>query len=106
MTDLGDLDPRQFLAVPCCPFVATLRLEFKDADLLAAQVLNDLRFDAELRECGRIKDRIVGAHHQWLEADRRPFVLGQAFDEKGLPLLDAVLLASGLNDRVHQFTQL
>jgi hypothetical protein len=30
-----------------------------------------------------------------------PGLLGQALDEQGLTLLDAVLLAAGLDDRVH-----
>src|SRR5579871_6055080 len=43
--DLGDLDPRELLAVAGAAFVAALGLELHDAQLLAALVAEDLRLD-------------------------------------------------------------
>ena len=48
-----------------------------------------------------VEDGVVGAEQDRLERDGRALVVGQALDEQGLTLLDAVLLAAGLHDRVH-----
>src|SRR4051794_9276323 len=44
---------------------------------------------------------VVGAKEDRLERHGGALVVGQALDEQGLVLLDAVLLAAGLHDRVH-----
>src|SRR3954466_6129301 len=103
--DVGHLDAGEVLAMAGALAVAALRLELEDAQLLAAEMLDDLRVDADLREVVGAEDDVVGAEHDRLEGHGGPGLVGQALDEQGLALLDAVLLAAGLHDRVHAESQ-
>jgi hypothetical protein len=42
-----------------CALVAALGLVLEDANLLAAQVLDDLRLDADLRERGSVENSVI-----------------------------------------------
>src|SRR5579863_1619441 len=99
--DLRDLDAGQVLAVAGAPLVAALGLELEHAQLRPAHVADDRRRDLHLRQRGGVEDRLVVAHEQRLERDARALGFGQALDQERLPLLDAVLLAAGFDDRVH-----
>src|SRR5204863_7559851 len=57
LLDLGDLDARQVLAVPGAATVAALGLELEDAQLLAADVLDDLGVDLDLGQAVGVEDR-------------------------------------------------
>src|SRR3954451_4539170 len=92
--DRGDAQPRQILAVSRAALVAALGLELDHAQLRPALVPHDLRGD------GAAVDGVVVDGEQRLEVDRAAGVAGQALDEQGLSLLDAVLLTAGLDDRV------
>src|SRR4051812_24973859 len=99
--DLRDLDAGELLAVARALLVAPLGLELEDPELLAPDVLDDLRADADPAQAVGVEDGVVGAEEDRLELHRGPGLVGQALDEQGLALLDAVLLAAGLDDRVH-----
>ena len=90
---------------PCAPAIAPLGLELEHAQLLAAQVLDDLRVDLDLGQAVGVEDDVVGAEEDRLQRHRGAGVVGQPLDEQGLALLDAVLLATGLDDRVHVLSQ-
>ena len=64
-------------------------------------MLDDLGVDLHLGQAVGVEDDVVGAEQDRLERDRGAGVVGQPLDEQGLALLDAVLLAAGLDDRVH-----
>src|SRR3954463_3958402 len=101
IADLRDLDAGQLLAVPRAPLVAPLGLELEDAELLAADVLDDLGADAHAAPAVGVEDGVLGAVQNGLELHGGARRVGQALDEQRLTLLDAVLLAAGLDDRVH-----
>src|SRR3954463_13565461 len=104
--DLGDLDPRQLLAMAGATLVAALGLELEHAQLRAAQMLDDLGRDVGLAERVSLEPRVpVTGEQQRLERDGGADVVGQPLDEQGLALLDAVLLTAGLDDRVHGLSQ-
>src|SRR5262245_43985659 len=93
--DLRDTDPRQLLAVAGATLVAALGLELEHAQLRPALVRDDLRGDGAF-ELGIA----VAGKQQRGEFDGGTDVVGQALDEQGLALLDAVLLTAGLDDCV------
>src|SRR3954451_15668676 len=99
--DVGDLDAGEVLPVAGALAIAALGLELEDPQLLAANVLDDLRVDANPREVVGTEHDVVGAEHDGLERHGGARLIGQALDEEGLALLDAVLLAAGLHDRIH-----
>src|SRR4051812_26127473 len=101
IADLRDLNAGELLAVPGPPLVAALGLELEHAELLAADVLDDLGPHADVAEALRVEDGVVGAEQDRLQLHARARLVGEALDEEGLALLDAVLLAAGLDDRVH-----
>src|SRR3954469_9714923 len=102
--DLGDLDPRQLLAMAGATLVAALGLELEHAQLRAAQMLDDLGRDVGLAERVSLEHRVaVAREQQRLERDGGADVVGQPLDEQGLALLDAVLLTAGLDDCVGHF---
>src|SRR3954469_14513987 len=90
LPDRRDPHPGQLLAVARAPLVAALRLELDHAQLRPALVPDDLRGDRAA------VDGVVAHGEQGLEVDRAPGLAGQALDEQGLALLDAVLLAACL----------
>src|SRR4051794_1202210 len=65
--DVGHLDAGQVLAMARALAVAALGLELEDPQLLAPDVLDDLRVDADLREVVGAEDDVVGAEHDRLE---------------------------------------
>src|SRR5512134_2255323 len=67
MADLRDLDAGELLTVPGAPAVAALGLELEHAQLLAADVLDDLRADADLLEAVGVEDGLLGAEQDRLE---------------------------------------
>src|ERR1700676_677108 len=62
---------------------------------------DDRGLQLDLGQRSGVEDRLGGAKQKRLERDRRALGLGQPLDEQRLSLLDAVLLASGFDDRVH-----
>src|SRR4051812_24687994 len=93
--DGRDAHPRQVLPVAGAPLVAALGLELDDAELGPALVADDLG-----RDGAAVHGVAVADEEERLEVDARTGLAGQALDEQGLALLDAVLLAAGLDDRV------
>src|SRR4051795_986319 len=90
----GDPDPGELLAMAGAPPVAALRLELHHTELRPALVPDHLGPDrAAVGE-------LVAHRDERLEVDGLAGVRAQALDEQGLPLLDAVLLAARLDDRV------
>src|SRR3982751_347963 len=98
--DLRDADAGELLPVAVGLLVALLGLVLEDSDLLAALVGDDLGGDTDLPEPVGVEDRCGGAEQHRRELDSGAGVLAQPLDEQGLPLLDAVLLSAGLDDRV------
>ena len=77
--------------------VAALRLVLSDPHFLAEDVTDDARGHLRL---GREVDLPVAAEHEQRRMEGLPFVGLDAVDEQPLALLDAVLLASDLDDCV------
>src|ERR671936_695497 len=100
-TDRVDLDPAQLRPVSARLLEPTLGLEREDADLLAAQVLDDLGRDGPL-ELLRVRNDVVAARHQDRRRERLARSMRLPVDQELLPLLDAVLLPADLDDRVHE----
>src|SRR3954454_11189285 len=96
--DLGDADARQLLAVARAALVAPLGLELEHAQLRPALVRDDLGGHARLAAAAALEDGVAAAaQQQRLQLDGRADVVGQALDEEGLALDDAVLLTAGLD---------
>src|SRR6476469_9031080 len=95
-TDRGDRDPRQLRAVPACLLESALRLEREHLQLLSAQMLDNLGGDGafQLRAIG---DDGVTTGHQHFRRERLAGVKRLAIDQELLPLLDAVLLSTNLD---------
>src|SRR5205085_5653703 len=75
-------------------------LELEHPQLGSALVPEHLGLDLHLREVVAVEDLLVTAVEQRLERELVALARGQALDEQGLPLLDAVLLTAGLDDCV------
>src|SRR3954464_11769661 len=103
LRDLGHADARELLAMAHLATVATLRLELVDPQLGAAQVLDDLGGHRDLAQLVA-EQGLVPGKEEGLEVELGAGVARQPLDEQGLALLDAVLLATGLDDRVHGFS--
>src|SRR3954447_3567698 len=101
LRDLGHPDARELLAVTGAATVAALRLELVDPELGAAQVLDDLGGHGGLAELVT-EEGLVPGQKQGLEVELGAGIARQPLDEEGLALFDAVLLATGLDDRVHE----
>ena len=80
--------------------VAALGLELEHAQLLAALVGHDARLDGDLLQAVGVEHRVIARVQQRRQHDGRALFVGQPLDEQGLPLLDVVLLATGLDDCV------
>src|SRR4051794_7337468 len=93
-------DAGELLAVAGAALVAALGLELEHAQLGAAQVAEHLGLDGHAVEVAAELGIAVAGDEQRLEIDRGALVGGQALDEQGRALLDAVLLAAGLDDCV------
>src|SRR3954470_3314017 len=101
LTDARDPDPRQLLTVTGAAAVAALGLELEHAQLRAALVADDLGLDGGGPEALGVEDGVsVTGHQERRQLDGRADVVGETLDQKGLTLLDAVLLAAGLDDCV------
>src|SRR5262249_37532794 len=93
LPDLGDSEAGGRLPVTRAPAVAALGLVLEHPQLLAALVTDDLGLHGRLRELVGVQHGIaVAGQQQRDEVDGRADVVGQALDEEGLALLDAVLL--------------
>src|SRR4051812_30325893 len=103
---LGHLEPGQLGAMAGPPAVALLRLVFEDLDLGAAQVLGDGRLDLHLLQLLGLCDDLLVAEHDRPQGDLVALFGIEAIDDQGRPLLDLVLLASGLYDCVHAHSSL
>src|SRR5215218_6146397 len=102
--DARDLQASQLLAVARGALVAALGLELEHAQLLAALVAEDRGLDLDAAEVAALEQRVVvAAVEQRLEVDGAALVAGQALDEQGHPLLDAVLLPAGADDGIGGF---
>src|SRR3954468_1141418 len=101
IADLRDLDAGELLPVPGPALVAALGLELEHAQLLAAHVLDHLGADADPAQAVGVEHGVVGPEQDRLQLHGGAGLVGQALDEQGRTLLDAVLLAAGLDDRVH-----
>ena len=66
-------------------------------------VADDLGLDRDLPEIGAEQRLATAGVEQRLEIDGRALVGGQALDEEGRPLFDAVLLPAGADDGVRGF---
>src|SRR5690242_3822511 len=99
--DRLDRDPGQLRPMPARPLVAALRLELEHLDLLAPQMLDDLHRDGAL-ELGAVGDHVVAARHQDVGRERLAGGMRLPVDEELLALLDPVLLAADLDDRIHE----
>src|SRR6185436_20920791 len=80
--------------------VALLRLVFEDLYLRSAQMLGDGRLDLDLLQLLRLGDDFLVAEQHGAEGDLVALLGGQAVDEQRAALLDLVLLAAALYDRV------
>src|SRR3954449_5473469 len=98
--DRGHPDAGELLAVAGAPLVAALWLELEHAQFGAAQVPEHLGLDDDAVQVAAELGIAVARDEQRLEVDRGALVGGQALDEQGRALLDAVLLAAGLDDCV------
>src|SRR4051794_37454522 len=99
--DRGDADARQLLPVPRAALVPALGLELEHAQLRTALVRDDLRGHGGGRERRGLEHGVaVAGQEQRLQRDRGADIVGQPLDEQRLALLDAVLLAAGLDDCV------
>src|SRR3954471_18940577 len=85
IADLRDLDAGELLAVPRALLVAPLGLELEDAELLAADVLDDLGADGDPAQAVGVEDGVLGAEQDRLQLHRGARLVGQALDEQGLP---------------------
>src|SRR5690349_1410797 len=99
--DRVDLDPAQLGAVAAGLLEASLGLEREDLELLAPQVLDDLGGDGAL-ELRAVGDDLVTAGHEHRGRERLARLMRLPVDQERLPLLDLVLLAADLDDRVHE----
>src|SRR5690242_21156440 len=96
-----DGDPRQLRAVPAGLLEPAPGLEREHLDLLAPQVLDDRGLDGAV-ELAAVGDDVVAAGHQHLRRERVARGMRLPVDQEPLALLDAVLLASDLDDGVHE----
>src|SRR4051794_11618769 len=84
--DRRDLQARELLAMARALAVAALGLVLEDAQLGAAQVLDDLALDADLLQAVGVEDGVIAAEQQRLEGHRGARIVGQALHEEGLAL--------------------
>src|SRR3954471_12858286 len=98
--DRGHPDAGELLAVARAALVAALGLELEHAQLGAANVADHLRLDDDAVEVAAELRIAVTRDQQRLQIDRVTLVRTQPLDEQGRALLDAVLLAAGLDDCV------
>ena len=100
--DLVDLDPGQLLTVTVAALVAALWLELDDAELGAALVGDDRRLHAAPWRGLAVEDLVaVDVAAAASATTVSPSSSGSRSTSRRLPLLDAVLLAACLDDRVH-----
>ena len=82
---------------------ALLRLVLEDADLLAEQVLVDVRGHGDLGErVGVDQDVVTGGREQDRRRERRAGLVREAVDGQVLALADAVLLSAERDDGKHK----
>src|SRR5262245_25682079 len=101
--DADDLDLRQRLTVPLPLVVAGLVLELVNPDLGALGVRHELTGHLDLSQLGRVGDQALAVDEEH-GRERHP-VAGatiELLDLDHIALGDLVLLAAGLDDRVHR----
>src|SRR5205823_7984058 len=101
--DAGHLDPGQRLAVTLALVVAGLVLELVDPDLRTLGVCDDLAGHRDTRQRGGVGDDVGTVDDQY--RGQRDRVAGRADELLDLDHVargDLVLLAAGLDDRVHR----
>src|SRR5688500_356692 len=101
--DAGDLDARQRLTVPLPLVVAGLVLELVDPDLRTLGVLGDLAGHRHAGKHGRIGHQVVTVDEEHRgEGQGVTGRTGELLDLDDVALGNLVLLAAGLDDRVHR----
>src|SRR5262249_50625883 len=100
--DAGDLDLRQRLTMPLPLVVTGLALELVDTDLRSLDVPDQLRRDRGSGQLGRVGHQGVAVDEEHRrELDGVAGLPGRLLDLEHVALGDPVLLAAGLDDRVH-----
>src|SRR5436189_5762418 len=82
--------------MPRAPPVALLRPVLEDSELGPALVSGDLGLDLDLLEV-LAEHHLLVAEGDWAEVDHLALLRGEAIDDEGRALLDAVLLAACLD---------
>src|SRR5918998_1102556 len=101
--DAGHLDAGQRLAVTLALVVAGLVLELVDPDLRTLGVLGDLAGHRYVGKLGRVGHQVVTVDEE--DSGERERIAGHArelLDLDHVALGNLVLLAAGLDDRVHR----
>src|SRR5436190_5818812 len=101
--DAGHLDLGQRLAVPLALVVPGLVLELVDPDLRALGLRDDLTGHRDVGKQGRVGHQVVTVDEEHRgERHRVAGRTGELLDLDHVALGDLVLLAAGLDDRVHR----
>src|ERR1700761_56863 len=103
--DVLDLDACQLLAVAVTALVSALGLELDDTQLRSTLVAEDGGSDGHAADVVAIDDILTVDVEQWGQRHARAVLVGQPLDEQVLTLLDAVLLATGFDDCVHDHSE-
>src|SRR6185312_302525 len=101
--DAGHLDLGQRLPMTLALVVTGLVLELVDPDLRALGVGDELTGDRHLGELRRVGHQVVTVDEKYRgEGHRVARLTGQLLNLDDVTLGDLVLLAAGLDDRVHR----
>src|SRR6056297_1569014 len=103
--DAGDLDFGVVLAMAHLLHVVLAALELDDAHLVPATVAHDFGRDLAAIDGRRADPNVVavGNHQNFIELDRGAVFGVQLFDSEDFPGRGLVLLAAGLEYRVHDY---
>src|SRR5690606_15536230 len=100
--DAGDGEAGLLLAVARLAAIALALLELEDHDLVTAMVTGDRRGDGRaVNDRGAdLRGAVAADHEDAIESDLASLIAREALDGDRVTLGDAVLLATGLDDRV------